>query len=91
MKTRNLNNERRYCMSKDPTLACLLNLILLGTGHMYLGQVAKGVLILALGLAVAMVVWPATALVIVWAMYDAYKTAKKMNRSIKTTVAEKMK
>ncbi|MHC4738280.1 MAG: hypothetical protein ACYS9Y_05180 [Planctomycetota bacterium] len=78
-------------MSKDPTLACLLNLILLGTGHMYLGQVAKGVLILALGLAVAMVVWPATALVIVWAMYDAYKTAKKMNRSIKTTVAEKMK
>jgi TM2 domain-containing membrane protein YozV len=78
-------------MSKDPTLACLLNLLLLGTGHMYLGQVAKGLLILALGLAVGMVVWPATALVAVWAMYDAYKTAKKMNRSSKTTVAEKTK
>jgi len=78
-------------MSKDPTLACLLNLLLLGTGHMYLGQVAKGLLILAFGLAVGMVVWPATALVAVWAMYDAYKTAKKMNRLIKTTLAGKTK
>jgi TM2 domain-containing membrane protein YozV len=64
-------------MRKDPTLASLLNLLLLGTGHMYLGQIVKGVLILAVGVALGMIVWPATALVIIWAMYDAYKTAKK--------------
>ena len=67
-------------MRKDPTLACLLNLLLLGTGHMYLGQVTKGLLILAVGVALGLIVWPAAALVAIWAMYDAYKTAKKMNR-----------
>ena len=68
-------------MRKDPTLACLLNLLLLGTGHMYIGQVAKGLLILVVGMAVGMIIWPATILVAVWAMYDAYKTAEKMNRA----------
>lgn len=67
-------------MRKDPTLACLLNLLLLGTGHMYLGLVAKGLLILAVGVALGLIVWPATALVAIWAMYDAYRTAKKINR-----------
>ena len=67
-------------MRKDPTLACLLNLLLLGTGHIYLGRTAKGLLILAVGVAVGMIVWPATVLVVIWAMYDAYKTAKKMDR-----------
>ncbi len=76
-------------MRKDPTLACLLNLFLLGTGHMYLGQTAKGVLILAVGVALGMIVWPATALVAVWAMYDAYKTAKKMDQPARKRVAEK--
>ncbi len=76
-------------MRKDPTLACLLNLLLLGTGHMYLGQVTKGLLILAVGVALGMIVWPATALVAIWAMYDAYKTAKKINQAAKKIVAEK--
>ena len=76
-------------MRKDPTLACLLSLLLLGTGHMYLGQVVKGLLILAVGAALGMIVWPATFLVVVWAMYDAYKTAKKINRAVKKRVAEK--
>ncbi len=64
-------------MRKDPTLACLLNLLLLGSGHIYLGQTTKGLLILAVGVVLGMIVWPATVLVAVWAMYDAYKTAKK--------------
>ena len=68
-------------MRKDPTLACLLNLLLLGTGHMYLGQIAKGLLIMAVGIALGMIVWPATILVAIWAMCDAYKTAQKMNQS----------
>jgi hypothetical protein len=55
---------------------------------MYLGQVAKGLLILAVGVALGMIVWPATALVVIWAMYDAYKTAKKMNLAGRKTLAE---
>jgi len=76
-------------MRKDPTLACLLNLLLLGAGHVYLGQIAKGVLILAVGVALGMIVWPATVLVAVWATYDAYKTAKKMDQAARKRVAEK--
>ena len=68
-------------MSKDPMLACILNLLLLGTGHIYLGQIAKGLLVFAVGLALGMFIWPATALVAIWAMYDAYKTAQRMNRT----------
>lgn len=68
-------------MRKDPTLACLLNLLLLGAGHMYLGQITKGLLILVVGVALGMIIWPATILVAVWAMYDAYKTAEKMNQA----------
>ena len=78
-------------MRKDPTLACLLNMLLLGAGHMYLGQIAKGLLILAVGIALGMIVWPATALVAIWAMYDAYKTAKKMNLAWRKTLAERKK
>jgi len=78
-------------MRKDPALACLLNLLLLGTGHMYLGQVTKGLLILAVGVALGMIVWPATVLVVVWAMHDAYKTTKKMNRTQKKTLGERTK
>ncbi|MBW7990953.1 MAG: hypothetical protein FVQ84_13185 [Planctomycetes bacterium] len=70
-------------MSKDPTLACLLNLLFLGTGHMYLGQITKGILVLVLGVAAGMIVWPLSALIIVWAMYDAYQTAKKLNLAVK--------
>ena len=75
-------------MRKDPTLACLLNLLLLGTGHIYLGRVAKGLVILAVGIVLGMILWPAAALVVVWAMYDAYKTAQKINRSARKTLAE---
>ncbi len=67
-------------MRKDPTLACLLNLLLLGTGHIYLEQVTKGLLIFAVGIALGLIVWPATPIVIIWAMCDSYKIAKKMNR-----------
>ncbi len=73
-------------MKKDPTLACLLNLLFLGTGHMYLGKITKGILILVIGVAAGMIVWPLSALIIVWAMYDAYKSAKKLNQTVRKIV-----
>ena len=78
-------------MRKDPILACLLNLLLLGTGHIYLGQTGKGILILAIGIVLGMFVWVAAVPLIIWAMYDAYKTAKKMNQSVRKTLAERTK
>lgn len=71
---------------KDPILACLLNLLFLGTGHMYLGKIVKGILILVLGVGTGMIVWPVSILIIIWAMYDAYKSAKKENQAIRTSI-----
>lgn len=76
-------------MRKDPILACLLNLLLLGTGHIYLGQIGKGVLILAIGIVLGMFAWIAVIPLVIWAMFDAYNAAKTMNQSASKTAAEK--
>ncbi len=75
-------------MRKDPTLACLLNLFLVGMGHVYLGQVAKGLFILIIGIVAGILTQGiGTLLVVAWAMYDAYKTGTKMNQPRKKTSA----
>ena len=76
-------------MRKDPTLACLLNLLLVGSGHMYLKQVTKGLIILAIGVALGLTTWGIAIIpLVIWAMYDAYKTANKMNRSVRKPLPE---
>ena len=72
-------------MRKDPILASLLNLLLVGTGHMYIGQLGKGILILAMGIVFWMVSFGILNIpLVLWAMYDAYNAAKKLNGSEKT-------
>lgn len=78
-------------MRKDPILACLLNLLLVGTGHIYLGQIRKGALILAIGILLGMFIWIAVIPLIIWAMFDAYNTAKKMDQSEEKTLADRTK
>ena len=68
-------------MRKDPILACMLNLILVGIGHIYIGQTGKGLLILALGVLLTMTVPIGWIPLVIWAMYDVNSAAKKMNRS----------
>ena len=76
-------------MRKDPILACLLNLIVVGTGHMYLGRLGKGLVILAMGIVLLMLTgWIGPAILCAWAMFDAYSTAKKMNGSRKKTMPD---
>lgn len=74
-------------MRKHPVLACLLNLILVGTGYMYVGQIGKGVLILLLGLVFGIVGLGILIIPLsIWAMYDVYRIARMMNRSWKKTM-----
>jgi len=69
-------------MRKDPTLACLLNLLLVGTGHVYLGQVGKGLLIFVLAIAfLTFGLGLANVPLVIWAMFDAYSIGKKMNQA----------
>ena len=66
---------------KSPTAACLLNLLLLGAGYFYLGQVGKGLLVLFIGIiAGALTSWIATVVVLIYAMVNCYNTAQEMNR-----------
>ncbi len=68
-------------MRKDPILASLLNLLLVGTGHMYVGQLGKGILILAMGIVFWMVSFGILNVpLVLWAMYDVYGAAKKLNK-----------
>ena len=68
-------------MRKDPTLACLLNLLLVGTGHVYLGQIGKGILIFALAIAFLTFGLPVANIpLVIWAMFDAYSIGKRMNQ-----------
>ena len=79
-------------MRKDPTLACILNLLLAGTGHMYLGQLRKGLLILAMGIVLAAFIGVIGAVPwIIWSMINAYITARKINQSAVETMAESVK
>ena len=73
-------------MRKDPILASLLNMLLVGTGHLYLGQLGKGVFILGLGIVFWMVSFGiANIPLVIWAMYDAYNEAEKINKPTRTT------
>ncbi|NQV35517.1 MAG: hypothetical protein HQ515_22680 [Phycisphaeraceae bacterium] len=68
-------------MRKDPILACLLNLLLVGIGHIYVGQLGKGIFIMILSAAFWVCGAGLLNLVLVpWAMYDAYGVAKAVNR-----------
>ena len=62
---------------KSPGVALLLSFLICGVGQMYNGQVGKGFLMLigCVALWFALLGW----IVWIWAMVDAYTTAKEMN------------
>jgi TM2 domain-containing membrane protein YozV len=69
---------------KSPELAALLSFLIVGVGQIYNGQVGKGVIILiaavisgvlwtiGIGVIFSIIIW-------IYAIYDAYTTAKKIN------------
>lgn len=64
---------------KNPITACLLNLLLLGAGYFYLGQVGKGIKVLLISVAAGCFTYGIGT--IIYAMVDCYNTAVSINRS----------
>ncbi|RPF49606.1 hypothetical protein EDD75_0425 [Thermodesulfitimonas autotrophica] len=72
-------------MQKNPGLAAVLSFFIAGLGQIYNGQIGKGI-----GLMVAEILsWLLCAVVVgfvllpvvwIYAIYDAYKTAEKINQ-----------
>jgi TM2 domain-containing membrane protein YozV len=69
---------------RSPILAAILSLIVAGLGQIYNGQIGKGVIFILIqlinGALTAVVIgWLLLPIVGLWAMIDAYMTAKRNN------------
>ena len=69
---------------RNPILAAVLSLIVAGLGQIYNGQIGKGVIFIILqlingALTVVLIGWFLMPIVGLWAMIDAYLTAKRDN------------
>lgn len=72
-------------MLRHPGIAAVLSFFWTGVGQIYNGQIVKGIILILIqmvnvalmfiliGFITYFIVW-------IWGMYDAYKTAERMNR-----------
>jgi TM2 domain-containing membrane protein YozV len=74
---------------KNETITLILSIILPGTGHIYIGQLVKGIGILAVDTVITVLFWFVEPLfffayfpLTIWACYDAYKLCKVYNNHI---------
>ena len=75
-------------LAKRLWLTVLLAVVIWGVGHIYLGLVKRGIIILVAGIAIWLIVpqvipYPWSWLIIIrywlWQIWDAYKHYKKLN------------
>lgn len=69
---------------RSPIIAAILSLIVAGLGQIYNGQIGKGVLFIVMqlingALTAVLIGWILLPIVGLWAMIDAYLTAKHNN------------
>ena len=69
---------------RNPILAAILSLIVAGLGQIYNGQIGKGVIFIIIqlingALTAVLIGWVLLQIVGLWAMIDAYTTAKRNN------------
>ncbi|MCK4319768.1 hypothetical protein KAW38_04315 [Candidatus Micrarchaeota archaeon] len=76
---------------KSPILAAILSFLITGVGQIYNGQITKGIILLLAHLGMWVVVFvlsyfligccmvPIPILIWVYSIYDAYKTAERIN------------
>jgi TM2 domain-containing membrane protein YozV len=69
---------------RSPLIAAVLSLIVAGLGQIYNGQIGKGTIFIVIqlingALTAVLIGWLLLPLVGLWAMIDAYTTAKRNN------------
>lgn len=70
---------------KSAGLAAVLSALINGLGQIYNGQILKGIIIIVVqiingALTTILIGWIPLVIVWVWAVYDAYRGAEKVNR-----------
>jgi TM2 domain-containing membrane protein YozV len=71
-------------MMKNPGLAAVLSFLISGLGQIYNGQIVKGLVVLAIqsiniALTQILIGWVPLIIVWVWAIFDAYRVAERIN------------
>ncbi len=69
---------------KNPGVAAVLSFFIVGLGQIYNGEIGKGIALLifwgiAIALSVILIGIPLLIILVVYGIYDAYNTAKKIN------------
>jgi TM2 domain-containing membrane protein YozV len=64
---------------KNPALACVLSLLWPGIGQIYNGQTGKGIGFIIIAIIAVMTVLFISLPFFIYAAYDSYATAKKIN------------
>lgn len=83
-----MNNQQNVGPAKNPGLAAVLSFFYTGLGQIYNGQIAKGIAFLVIQ-SILLFFWWTIVLGIgagifwVYGIYDAYKTAEKINAGIR--------
>jgi len=72
-------------MLRNPGIAAVLSFFWTGVGQIYNGQIVKGIILILVqlvnaALMVVLIGFITYPIVWIWGMYDAYKTAERMNR-----------
>ncbi|MFN0156578.1 MAG: hypothetical protein ACKVRP_00735 [Bacteroidota bacterium] len=71
---------------KNPGVAAVLSFFVTGLGQIYNGQISKGIiLIIVYGISwclmIVLIGFITTPILWIWGMYDAYRTAERINQS----------
>ena len=72
-------------LTKNPGIAAVLSVFWTGVGQIYNGQIIKGLILIVVQMINAALMWVLIGFVTypivwIWGIYDAYKTAERMNR-----------
>lgn len=93
------NPRKVYVTERNVGLTVLLGLIWMGAGHLYVGQIQKGIMIMLGAIVLVVIAWFALLFVAIlgivlallvaagyiWSIFDAYNLAKEYNSELLRT------
>lgn len=82
-----MNQQAPPAIYKNPGLAAILSFFFMGLGQIYNGQIAKGIIFMVIYfisflLMFVIIGFITTPILFIWGIWDAYKSAEKINRDI---------
>jgi TM2 domain-containing membrane protein YozV len=82
-----MNSQAPPVFYKNPGLAAVLSFFYMGLGQIYNGQLAKGIFFIVLySISIFLIIIKigiiTTPILFIYGIYDAYKSAEKINRDI---------